>query len=63
MKSILSVRATLINPLTTNVFHHVETSQLICIPTQLTGFYMMGNIRRYWVNGIFAFQKESTSTK
>ena len=34
----------LINPLTTNVPHHIETSQLICIENQLTGFYMMGNI-------------------
>ena len=33
-----------INPLTTNVFHHIETSQLICIANQLTGFYMIGNI-------------------
>ena len=33
-----------INPLTTNVSHHIETSQLICIANQLTGFYMIGNI-------------------
>ena len=26
----------------TNVPHHIETSQLICIANQLTGFYMMG---------------------
>ena len=35
-----------IKPLTTNVLHHIETSQLICIADQLTGFYMMGNIGR-----------------
>ena len=35
-----------VNPLTTNVPHHIETSQLICIANQLTGFYMMGNIGR-----------------
>ena len=33
-----------VNPLTTNVPHHIETSQLILIANQLTGFYMMGNI-------------------
>ena len=27
-----------INPLTTSVFHYVETSQLICSTNQLTGF-------------------------
>ena len=36
----------LINPLTTNVSHHIEPSQLICFADQLTGFYMMGNIGR-----------------
>ena len=35
-----------VNPLTTNVPHHIETSQLICIVNQVTGFYMMGNIGR-----------------
>ena len=34
------------NPLTTNVPHHIEASQLICISNQLTGFCMMGNIGR-----------------
>ena len=37
----------LVNPLTTNVPHHIETSQLIFIAgiaTQLACFYMMGNI-------------------
>ena len=33
----------MVNPLTTNVSHHVETSQLIRSANQLTGFYMMGN--------------------
>ena len=35
-----------VNPLTINVPHYIETSQLICIGNQLTGFYMMGNIGR-----------------
>ena len=34
------------NSLTTAVPHHIETSQLICIANQLTGFYMMRNIGR-----------------
>ena len=34
----------LVNSLRTNVLHHIETSQLIGIADQLTGFYMMGNI-------------------
>ena len=38
------------NPLTANVPHYIEISQLICIADQLTGFYMMGNIGRYWIN-------------
>ena len=33
-----------INPLTTNVPHHTETSQLIYNANQLTDFYRMGNI-------------------
>ena len=41
---ILLSRASLFNPLTTNVPHHIETSQLICIANQLTGFYIMGII-------------------
>ena len=32
------------DPLTTNVPHHIETSQLISNANLLTGFYMMGNI-------------------
>ena len=35
-----------INPLTTSVFHYVETSQLICSANQLTGFQMLGNTGR-----------------
>ena len=35
-----------INRLTTNVLHHIETSQLTCNANQLTGFYMMENIGR-----------------
>ena len=33
-------------PLTTNVPHHIETSQLICHANEVTGFYMIGNIGR-----------------
>ena len=36
----------LINPLTTNVPHHIESSLLIYFANQLSGFYMMGNIGR-----------------
>ena len=36
----------IINPLTTNVQHHIENSQLICNANKLFGFYMMGNIDR-----------------
>ena len=39
-----------INTLTTIVPHHIETSQLIWRPNQLTCFYMMRNICRKWVN-------------
>ena len=42
-----------VNPLATSVSHHIETSQLICIADQLSGFYMMGNIGRDWVKAIF----------
>ena len=31
----------------TNVPYHMETSQLICIGNQLTGFYMMEEIGCY----------------
>ena len=39
-------KSRIINTLTTNVPYHIETSQLICIANQFTGFYMMGNIGR-----------------
>ena len=35
-----------INPLTTNVPHHIDTCQLICTASQLNGFYMIGNTDR-----------------
>ena len=38
------------NPLTINVPHDIETSQLICIANQLIGSCMMGNLGRQWVN-------------
>ena len=41
-RSQLVLRPT--NPLTTNVPHHVETSQLICNANELTGYYMLGSI-------------------
>ena len=40
----------------TNVPHYIKTSQLICNANQLTGFYMMGNIDRQWVNGVKTYQ-------
>ena len=36
----------ILTQLMTNVPHHIETSQLICIANQLTGFYMIENIGR-----------------
>ena len=42
----------LLKPLTINVAHHIETSQLIYIANQLTGFYMMGTLV---VNGLKKF--------
>ena len=35
-----------VNPLTTNVPYHIETSQLICIciANELTGFYICGTL-------------------
>ena len=41
-----NVRAGDVNPLTTYIPHHTETSQLIYNANQLTGFYMMKNIGR-----------------
>ena len=35
---------TFVNPLTTNVPYHVETSQLICTANQLTVFFMTGTL-------------------
>ena len=35
-----------LKPLMANVLHHIETSQLIWIANQLTGFDMMGSIGR-----------------
>ena len=43
---IYLVSARHINPLTTSVSHHIETSQLICEASQLTVFFMMVNIGR-----------------
>ena len=34
------------NQLTTNVSHHIETSQIICIGNHLIGFYMIEIISR-----------------
>ena len=39
----------MLNPLTTNVSHDIETSQLICSANQLTGFYIMENTGRLCV--------------
>ena len=46
LKNHLNTNGTPSKSLTTNVTHHIETSQLICIANLLTGFYMMGNIGR-----------------
>ena len=35
-----------VNPLTTNVSHHIDPSQIICFANQLTGFYMMRSTGR-----------------
>ena len=40
------LQAWYINPWTTNILHHSETSQLIWNANQLTGFCMMANIGR-----------------
>ena len=39
----------LLNTITTNVSHHVETSQLVSFANQLNCFCMMGNTGRQWV--------------
>ena len=50
------------NLLTTNVRHHTETSQFICIANQMTGFYMMENIGRYQVK-LKSFTNECSSVR
>ena len=40
-----------LHPLTTNVPHHIEISQLIC--NEFTGFYIMGNIAVKWQTEVF----------
>lgn len=40
------------NPLTTSVPHHMETSQLLYMETELTGFFMMGEIGSQWIKGL-----------
>ena len=44
LKWAYSNRSEDFNPLPVNVFHHMETSQLICNANSLTGFYSMRNI-------------------
>ena len=46
----LAHASTPVNPLTTNVLHHIETGRLICIANQLTGVYMIWSIGHKWVN-------------
>ena len=46
-RNIFIVELQYLNPLTTNVLHHIKTNQLICIADQLIGFYMVGNIGCY----------------
>ena len=41
-----------------NVPYHIEISQLIYIASQLTGFYMTGNIGRWWVKPLTIFAKK-----
>ena len=41
-KIFTTISIKVFNPLTTNVSHNTETSQLICNADQLTGFYLMG---------------------
>ena len=40
----------MVNPLTSTVPHHTETSQLTCNGNQLTGFYVVVSNGRKWVN-------------
>ena len=44
----------ILNPLTTNVPHHIETSQLICYANHLTGFYIRAALA---LNGLKNFSK------
>ena len=41
---MMEVFVKVVYPLTTNVLHYIETSQMICNAYQLTGLYMMGDI-------------------
>ena len=50
----------MLNSLTTNAPHYIETSQLFCFPSRLTGFYMMGNVGRQRVNKILYMALKST---
>ena len=45
-KSGIGLKWVKVNPLTTNIPHHIETSQLICIANQMTGLYVMVSIGR-----------------
>ena len=49
MKEILKSK---LNPLIASVVPHIETSQLICIANQLTGFYMRVRLA---INGFMEF--------
>ena len=44
-KTFTTISIKAFNPLTTNVSHNKETSQLNCNADQLTGFYLMG---KHW---------------
>ena len=46
LRQLSCLHQLIINALATNVSHHIETSQLICTASQLTGFYMVGNFGR-----------------
>ena len=50
-----------LNPLTTIVPHLIETSQLICIANQLTGFFMMWKIGRSWIKRLIGKDDRQTS--
>ena len=39
-----------INPYQPNVVFYIETSRLVCISYQMTGFYMKCNTELKWVN-------------